>query len=490
VTPTVSPRQTGEDNDAPTPGNGLVGGRAQQAGQSTSRRQLNPTNPRVRTEKQTWPAPPESAAYHGLAGRIVGAIDPHTEADPVAILFQFLVAFGSATGRGPYFPVEASRHYPNLNVVLVGRTSKGRKGTSWEHVRRLMSETDPQWAERCILSGLSSGEGLIWAVRDPITGQEPVREKGKIVGYQDVVTDEGVNDKRLLVIEAEFARVLRVAARDGNTLSSTIREAWDTGRLRVMTKNNPAVATDAHVSIIGHVTKDELLRHIGETEAANGFANRFAWVCVTRSKLLPDGGGTLDLSNLATESREALAFARGLGERPVGRDAAAGAIWRGVYGELSRERPGMVGAILGRAESQVMRLALLYALLDHAPTIGEPHLRAALALWEYIERSIGFVFGELTGDRLADAILNLLSTASDGLTRTDLSNNFGRHVSALRLDGALDLLERHSLASCDSESTGGRPTTRWSRVKSERGEGRQSLNSLASHVSQGGTSGG
>ena len=76
--------------------------------------------------------------------------------------------------------------------------------------------------------------------------------------HETVVIDEGVADKRLLVIEPEFASTLRVMAREGNTLSPLIRQAWDTGNLRAMTKNSPARATDALTSIISHVT-DELI---------------------------------------------------------------------------------------------------------------------------------------------------------------------------------------------------------------------------------------
>ena len=47
---------------------------------------------------------------------------------------------------------------------------------------------DPEW-ERCIASGLSSGEGLIWQVRDQIVKMEAVKDSGRVVGYQEVITD-------------------------------------------------------------------------------------------------------------------------------------------------------------------------------------------------------------------------------------------------------------------------------------------------------------
>src|ERR1039458_6784556 len=83
-----------------------------------------------------WPPTPGSAVYHELLGEIVTTISPHTEADPIAILTQLLVAFGAAAGRGAYFQVEATRHHPNEFMLLVGDSSKARKGSSWDHVRR------------------------------------------------------------------------------------------------------------------------------------------------------------------------------------------------------------------------------------------------------------------------------------------------------------------------------------------------------------------
>ena len=42
-----------------------------------------------------------------------------------------------------------------------------------------------------------------------------------------------------------------------------------------MAKNTPAKATDAHISIVGHITEQELHRALAEVEGFNGFANRF-----------------------------------------------------------------------------------------------------------------------------------------------------------------------------------------------------------------------
>ena len=59
-----------------------------------------------------WPAPVGEQALHGPAGEFVLRTEPHSEAHPMALLVQFLVAFGCACGRGGHYQVEADRHYP------------------------------------------------------------------------------------------------------------------------------------------------------------------------------------------------------------------------------------------------------------------------------------------------------------------------------------------------------------------------------------------
>jgi hypothetical protein len=150
-------------------------------------------------------------------------------------------------------------------------------------------------------------------VRDPIERQEPVKEKGRYTGeYQIAQIDPGVSDKRLLVMESEFAKILIVAGREGNTLSQIIRQAFDGEDLQSLNKNSPGRASGAHISIIGHITDEELVRNLYSTEAANGFANRFLWVCVTRSKLLPRGGTLADeqFYPLVTKLDKAIAWAK------------------------------------------------------------------------------------------------------------------------------------------------------------------------------------
>jgi hypothetical protein len=408
-------------------------------------------------EAPPWPAPLAREAYHGLAGDAVRVLEPASEADPSALLFQVLVLFGNLIGRKPYFIAEADRHYPNEYLVLIGRTSKGRKGSSWGQSRRPFFGLDEEWIAQRTQSGLSSGEGLIWAVRDEIWK----REKQRGGGYADVQADPGVSDKRLMIFEPEFATVLKQPERTGNTLSTILRQAWDSGDLSTLVKNNPARATAAHISIVGHITEEELTRYLSETEMANGWANRILWNCAERSKALPEGG-TLDEAALADVGRRmALAVANAGQGGLMRRDEEARELWRAVYGELSEGQPGLTGAMLGRAEAHVMRLAMLYALLDCSPAIRAEHLTSGLACWQRVEESVRYVFGDDLGDPLADDLLHLLRGCPAGLTRTDIMHYLGRNQSSDRIGRALGLLLKHQLTRRVEEQTGGRPSERW-----------------------------
>jgi hypothetical protein len=301
----------------------------------------------------------------------------------------------------------------------------------------------------------------VWGVRDPIEKQEAVREGKQITGYQTVLVDAGVSDKRLLIVESELASALRVMGRDGSTLSPLIRQAWDTGDLRVLTKNSPAKATGAHISIVGHITRDELLRYLTSTETANGFANRILWVCAKRSQLLPEGGriDEVDFSGMVQRLSEAANAGQNAGE--LHRDEAAKKIWREVYAALSEGKMGMFGSATSRAEAQVLRLALCYAVLDRAQVIRADHLLAALAVWDYCEASARFIFGNSLGYPEADRIMETLRANTTGLTRTQIRDLFGRNRSEREISAALTALEESGLARMVSEPTDGRPIDRW-----------------------------
>jgi hypothetical protein len=143
-------------------------------------------------------------------------------------------------------------------------------------------------------------------------------------------------------------------------------------------------------------------------------------------------------------------------------DGEASAIWHKVYPALSEGMPGLLGAVTSRSEAQTIRVALVYCLLDGADTMTAEHLRAALAVWEYAEASARHVFGDATGDPVADQLLRELRVADTaGMTKTQISALFGRNRPAAAIDSAIALLERLGLITEHETSTAGRPTTTW-----------------------------
>jgi hypothetical protein len=225
----------------------------------------------------------------------------------------------------------------------------------------------------------------------------------------------------------------------------------------VLAKSARASCAEPHVSIVGHITSTELQKLLSESDAANGFANRFIWVGSVRSKHLPFGG-TVDheaLASLSDRLQEAVSFARTVQELAWSPDAAQ--LWEEIYPKLSEGKPGLLGLVTARAEAHTLRLAVLYALLAKSAEIRLGDLRAALELWRYSADSAAFIFGNALGDSTADAIVDLLRARPEGVTRTELSAHFDRKKSKPQLDAAITLGQSYGLIRIERRETGGRP---------------------------------
>jgi hypothetical protein len=341
-----------------------------------------------------WPTL-KPTALHGLAGEVVATLDPHTEADPAAVLLTFLALFGNACGDGPHAAVGGLQHPARLFACVVGETARSRKGQSLADTARIFQLADAAWWEHARESGLSSGEGVVARLAD--------------------AADGAATDKRVVFVEPEFARTLAVAGRDKSTLSAILRDAWDSGRLRVLTRGEPLKATGAHISILAHITLEELRQRLTTLDVASGFANRILFAAARRSKKLATGGRLTDdaLRPLARRVQHALSTARA--RRLVQRTPAAEVRWADIYDHLP-EPAGLFGALTARAEAHMLRLSLVYALLDGAESIDVPHLDAAVALWHYGEASAAHIFRGVLGSDIADKLLaELRAVYPDGL---------------------------------------------------------------------------
>lgn len=398
-------------------------------------------------------------ALHGITRDVVTLACRNSEADPAAVLVTFLCRFGIECGSSPHLMIGDSRHYARLNAVIVGSTSKARKGTSAAPIAclfRIIRDNPSDLISghmpaTCTPGPLSSGEGLIYAVRDPV--KKWVVDKKTKAG-EWVTEDPGVQDKRLFVLDEELAAALKATKRDGNTLSTIIRVAFDGGTLAPLTKNNRITATDAHVGIVTHTTIAELRKLLEDTEALNGFANRFLWVCSRRQKLVPLPEPMLfgKLVSLQDDLFDILKSASQIGQMRL--DDRARDRWVAVYPELSQEHPGLVGCVVNRGEALTMRLAMVYALMDASSSIQDDHLQAALALWDYCQKSAEYVFEGWEADGTCQRILDAL--AGGPVYLADVYRLFSNHATKRHVRNALSELVASGKIAVEDEATAGR----------------------------------
>lgn len=379
-------------------------------------------------------------AFHGLAGRVVRVLQPHTEADPAGMLLTFLAAFGATVGNGPHAVADGAEHPCRLNVALVGRSSRARKGTSWSVIKKVFAEGAPEFISDHVIGGLASGEGLVADL-----ARRPVELRN------------------VLVLEPELARLLRVGARSA-TLSALVREAWDGGELSIRTRKDPLTATEANVGLLGHCTADELRLRLSTSDVSNGFGNRILFAWVERSQRLPHGSPIPDavIQELGDDLHWTIRSAETLDV--VRRTSEADRLWTEIYMGIDDNVPGVVGSLLARCEAQVLRLSVTYAVLDCSPLIREEHLRAAWAVWLHCEETVKRVFSGVPVDPIRERLLRALRDAGDaGLDGTQMRDLFARHVSGAHLARVRRELAHEGLIETTTEATGGRPRI-WSRA--------------------------
>lgn len=434
-----------------------------------------PHNPPTPVEPHTVLPP---AVRHGLFGDYVTAVAPHTEADPMGVLVCCMMAFGSAVGRGPHVRA-GGRQRATDNVLLVGFTSD-RKGTAQDAGSEPVKLADPVWAKDRVLPGMGSGEGLVHAVRDDAVVQQPIKDKGVIVRYEDL-TVPGVADKRLCVVEAEFDKLLTLIRRESSTLSGILLEAWAGKPVGFTNKSSADRCEEPHLTIIGMMPPDELVRKTaGRAETTNGMLNRFLFCRVRKHGSLPFGGDWQGVAAaFAPRFQAALQRARAIGE--VGWSAEARTLWRQEYERLSESRAGDFGGVTARRADHTLRLALLYALGDGSGVIRLEHLQAALALYEHCDLTARELYATpqaaaaaATASEVVEEPLHVQLLAvirrQPGVRRSELTRRFS-HTPAAEVQAALDLLRKFDLAFHRVTATAGRQAECWYPADGETADG-------------------
>ena len=199
----------------------------------------------------------------------------------------------------------------------------------------------------------------------------------------------------------------------------------------------------AHVGIIGHITKDELLRYLTATELANGFFNRFLLIAVERVQAAAvRRRARRARARRAPRRRSALALRFAGTDAALTFDAAARERWIDIYAELSAGQPGLAGAATGTRRSA--RRPPRADLRTPRPLRADPPAstsRPRSAVWRYSADSARWVFGDSLGDPTADEIWAAAKERPAGITRTEVSRPVLPQQESREIDRALTVLE-------------------------------------------------
>jgi hypothetical protein len=412
-------------------------------------------------ERPGLPVPPPSASplmYRGLVGELALAADPTTEADPAGVLVSLLAMAGVAAGAKPHVQVGNTRHPLLIWPLLFGRTGSGRKGEATDTAEMFVRAAVWDWADLSV-TGLSSGEGLIERIRDPQAGDDT----------------GGTMDKRLCVLETEFSTVMARAKREGSTLGTVLRQAWDARTLAALTRV-AYKATMPHVAIIGHIPPKEFRMRLAEADMVGGSYNRFLAVYVERSKKLPIPLGIPEpvLNAEAARLRTAIGKASDLGRIHLGEHATR--LWSAdLYDEFTAadDEDAAWTEFTRRSAPYCLRIAALHAALDGTAIIGASHLQAAAAMVRYSIASAVFVLDKQMRDPKLDRIRRAIDTAGpQGIGRTDISGLFSRNVTKQHLDELLATLTATGQYEAAAVPSGGRPAVRYRRTPETKKEER------------------
>lgn len=415
-------------------------------------------------------------ALYGVLREMVEAACANSEAVPSTVAIHILARFAVTMGRTAYINIGDEQRHLRMNALIVGPTSKGRKGTSAEMPRRLFSLVEEKLnasARVKILTALATGEGLIHQVRDPYHDHE-----GKLI-------DPGVSDKRLLCNVSEFAGVLAQARREAATISVVLRDAFDGVTLTIPTKTSFNQASDSHIVVVGSVPETEIVKTLTSTDITNGLANRFPMFYSVRTKSIPFPKPTDPalLERFATHVAEALFVAFRAGE--VRMSAEAREYWQAIYGDLEdRAHPPEVASLLARQSTYTLIFAALLALLNKEATIASDHLSAALGWVDYWEATTLFVFSNGEKDERATKMHALKNDIVDVIAllggkdipfsqiAIKVTNNYKKKWPVANdVKVAIESLLRDSPPRLFSSkiTTGGRPANLYSLRKASKG---------------------
>lgn len=334
----------------------------------------------------------EDKAFYGILGKMVNLIKDETEASKEALLFQAIVILGNLFDRKFYMTINGSNIYTNEFALMVGKTSKARKGTGFKAISFFFKKGWGKVFEDRIKRGVSTGEGIIWAIHDDIF-KEFIDKNGE---RQKKLEYAGIENKNLIFLEEEFSKPIKNGKRDNNNLSETLRVAFDSDTLQSLSKIQPATASNPNISLIGHTTKEEFTKVLSDVDKDNGMFNRILFAHSYRANILPhpkdfeimlkESGILIDLFVLKDFIDKSESIKINFTDK--------GAEWWDKFYTEHGNAPDQANEnIKGRTETHILKIAMIFAVSDKTYQLDVDHLEAASAVINYSNQTIDYVFG-------------------------------------------------------------------------------------------------
>jgi len=398
-------------------------------------------------ETSVGPRLPDEA-MPGWLGNCVRAVCKKSEVHPSSALIGILSRLASHVSS-PFIEYGGAQHHCCINGVFVGNSPQSWRAMSFKDIDRIFDGM-PNAVQK-IQGNMLCGKSLIEAVRDNIRSYGP----------KDNATPGSV-DKRLFFCEPEFRSALAHAKGPVNTLSQTISGLFNHGSASRNLKSGKISAKEAHVIVLAQTSCTDFSILRNEVKQSNGFASYFLWFLVDRPKEVPRPQGISDeeIRHFQGLIANRIRGAEGLTLVKMTRQAKK--MWDNRYSGLTKNVPGVAGAVVSRFEIQAIRLAMLYAIVDGRKWIHKKDLLAACALLQYARESACIIFnGEQQGDNYMEKILCALNAAPNHeLSRTEISGVFSRNAASADIDAALQRMTELEQVKIDQkESTTGRKKT-------------------------------
>lgn len=382
----------------------------------------------------------QEECFFGVAGLLANESAPQVGVSREAVLFQLLIFIGNMCEHKFHFNLGGSKLYLNDYLLIVGETSKAKKGTSLKTVKYFIEKINEEYYKTCIRTGVNSGEGLVNAVRDRVISLEE-KKNGEI---KETVLDEGGKSKTALFIEPEFSRLMKSGKRDGNTSTEILRQAWDGDYLEVVVKKDSCSSSDHHISMIGHITQNEFEFLNSNVDSTNGYLNRFLFCRIFNGSPVPLPKSFDSLSfSFMPRLFSVIAFIRNTGTEELKLEESAISFWEEIYSDFFYSPDDGFSELMARTPTHILKVAMIFSVLDCSYCISKDHLISAKAIVDYSNDSIRFIFSSPSKKKNNNErkVVEYISKKDGSVMRSEVMRElFNKKIKALELDGLKDSL--------------------------------------------------